>query len=85
MNNPCLHLPTLLPWTGFAHRPYSENDSGFRYYEGSDSRRSLDTPTGLPAYLATLSEHSIPNHTMSPKVGLSVATLTASVAYSRRG
>ena len=71
MNTPRFHLPTPLPYWRFCFPPVDL--AAFRYYEGSDSRRTLITPTGLPAYLVSPSEHSAPNHLMHPDDDTSTA------------
>jgi hypothetical protein len=64
-----LHTSTFLPTfppPGFASRA-SCGSSPQRYYEGSDSCRSLARPAGLSAYSAPPSERPDPNHVMCPK------------------
>src|SRR6516165_2003880 len=61
------------PQDGFASHP-SRRTSRQRYYEGSDSCRAHQRPTGLSAYSALPSRHSDLNHAGGPTVALSVAS-----------
>src|SRR6516165_3704401 len=61
------------PQDGFASHP-SRRTSRQRYYEGSDSCRAHQRPTGLSAYSALPSRHSDPNHAGCPAVALSVVS-----------
>ena len=59
--------PPGILWTGVsAASALGRPAANIRYYAGSDSCRRSPAPTGLPVYLALPSDHSAPNHVMSP-------------------
>jgi hypothetical protein len=67
-----LHLPASLPSGRFCCPPLSAA-LPHRYYEGSDSCRPHLRSTGLSAYSALPSRHSVPNHAGCPMAAFSVA------------
>src|SRR4051812_47755793 len=84
---PLIALPSscpAFPRTGFA-APSSRGLSPQRYYAGSDSCRDRTPPTGLSAYPALPSGHSVPPTTCAPKIAFAVTSASPArpVAKSR--
>jgi hypothetical protein len=77
--------PPGFSWTGVsAASALGRPVANFHYYEGSDSCQRSPPPAGLPAYLASPSCRSTPNHVMPPVDRFTRRTPASTVSFRLR-